>query len=536
MKKILAINTLLFVTLLLTGCGLFSKYTIDFETGELNETIESLENLSRNTIVELPTLEKEGYIFVGWESDDVVYQRTLEVSKDLTLTPVFESVTEAFEIIEIDEDYARIVNYNGTAKYLKIPYEINGYIISRIEGFAFEDSNIIEVLIPNSVLSVQSNAFKNAVNLEVVEYYGDYVGTSIRLISSDLYEELLEAHNCIIVDDTFTPSKETPWIFEEGCAIKEVYHITESVIGPDNKEYFSYEALIDHKYYSHMIMQLIHFPAFEGATSLRRVVLPKQLRFFDTLTTTIEEIIIHEDNPYLQSVDNVIYSADLTILYFYPGGLKAKTFEIPEHVTKVNISAFGDGSHLEKVIIPCTLDHISGSAFANASSIKSFEVCDEHTTLKSINGVLFEDTSDLTLIAYPKNKAESHYVVPEGTTVIGEGAFAGVTRLQTIEFPDGLRRISHSAFFGFENIKIIDLPSSVTSVEHSAFFSRTHFLETLIVRRGVDDGKVTFIAESVSNNPNLVVYVPDNSLSAYAKVDLIYYFSGELKPLSELNE
>lgn len=59
--------------------------------------------------------------------------------------------------------------------------------------------------------------------------------------------------------------------------------------------------------------------------------------------------------------------------------------------------------------------------------------------------------------------------IPDSVTIIGEGAFAGNTTLQSIELPSNLKTISYNAFGGCSGLADITLPDSVTKVGPGAF-------------------------------------------------------------------
>ncbi len=59
-------------------------------------------------------------------------------------------------------------------------------------------------------------------------------------------------------------------------------------------------------------------------------------------------------------------------------------------------------------------------------------------------------------------------VVPEGVTVIGENAFAGL-KIKSIQLPESLQEIQGSAFSGCENLAAVIIPAGVTHIGDLAF-------------------------------------------------------------------
>ncbi len=75
--------------------------------------------------------------------------------------------------------------------------------------------------------------------------------------------------------------------------------------------------------------------------------------------------------------------------------------------------------------------------------------------------------SGSTLMSY---LGEDEFVsVPDTVKVIGEGAFAGNTTLQSVELPDGVESIRYNAFGDCTALEGITIPDSVTKVSPGAF-------------------------------------------------------------------
>ena len=62
-------------------------------------------------------------------------------------------------------------------------------------------------------------------------------------------------------------------------------------------------------------------------------------------------------NPYLKTVDGILFSKDGTILYAYPAGKPDTIYIIPDTVTKIHAGAFLD-SRLTSITIPKSVTDI----------------------------------------------------------------------------------------------------------------------------------------------------------------------------------
>ena len=107
------------------------------------------------------------------------------------VTPDKIGATEDF-IYSIEEGYAVIQGYTGKSGYVTIPGEIEGCTVCAIGEGAFKYSNVIDVVLPDSVTDIRAEAFKGCrnlrrINLEHVENIG-----SSAFLRTGIYEVRLE--------------------------------------------------------------------------------------------------------------------------------------------------------------------------------------------------------------------------------------------------------------------------------------------------------------------------------------------------------
>lgn len=112
----------------------------------------------------------------------------------------------------------------------------------------------------------------------------------------------------------------------------------------------------------------------------------------------LEEINVNEDNPFLKSVDGVLYSRDGKKLLSYPAAKRGSTYTIPSEVEKICPGAFVGCRNLEEILVG-----------------------EENTYYRSIDGVLMDKENQL--VAYPIGRKTASYSVPEEITQIAQDAF-----------------------------------------------------------------------------------------------------------------
>ncbi|MDE6747571.1 MAG: leucine-rich repeat domain-containing protein [Lachnospiraceae bacterium] len=80
----------------------------------------------------------------------------------------------------------------------------------------------------------------------------------------------------------------------------------------------------------------------------------------------------------------------------------------------------------------------------------------------------------------------SELVLSEGTETIGEGAFVGIGRLETIQIPDSVRVIEDQAFVECRDLRRITIPGTVEKMEGNAF-TGCESLTEVIYEEGIQE-------------------------------------------------
>ena len=70
--------------------------------------------------------------------------------------------TEGDFIYEVYNEQASLLQYNGSDKVVEVPGELGGYPVIRIETYAFRESAVEEVILPESLETVGDYAFYNS--------------------------------------------------------------------------------------------------------------------------------------------------------------------------------------------------------------------------------------------------------------------------------------------------------------------------------------------------------------------------------------
>ncbi|MFK5883665.1 MAG: leucine-rich repeat protein [Candidatus Izemoplasma sp.] len=494
-----------------------------------DDVVQEFKDIEEGTVINLVELFEDDMLFIGYEDDGTYFYNEYIVTSDISLYASFEVVSEVFEYtVSILSDHIHITGYLGNATYLKIPQKINNKVVTFIEPFAFEESNLIEVIIPVDA-KILNNAFLNSTELVKVSFHGNYILTEELTVTNLKYDEIMDEYSdtCVIISENIEEGK---WIFSEGCPIKEVINVNPVVIIGDD-EYFSYNVVVDINYYQ-LSVYYSYFPdAFKGATALTSIVIPKADTMFQPAAFTgcynISEITVAEGNTTYTIVDGVLYKTGITSLIYYPPSKAGTSFIMPDSVTQIYNPAFIDNMYLETLTI--NANYTGDFEIIGLDNLKEIIVDSDNQLFQTVDGVLF---SANTLVKYPAAKSGSSYTIPNGITVVGTYAFSNNKYIETIELGSSLTDIYDEVFYLTEKLKVLDIPSNVLHI--GGYILHSSSIEVIIINRSfVVDGIGTSLIASLGGDENVQIYFPDDSLSDYLTMFYWGFYATQISPLSE---
>ena len=269
--------------------------------------------------------------------------------------------------------------------------------------YGVTDKDITDVVIPDGVTTIEKNAFENCRKLK-----------SITFPSS-----LREIQDCAFSDCTSLQSITLPEGFKRlwlssinGTSITELY-----------------------------------IPSSEKRIWVDHLVKDSKLA----------AIHVSPDNPYLTSIDGVLYNKDVTKLLFFPPKNAITEFKIPESVIKVPNNAFENCNNIKKLYINGAIEEFSHYMITyNMTNLESIEVSPDCKVFKAVDGVLFSKDGE-TLIKMSKNKNIQDYEIPPTVEKVEYYAFKDCTSLHSLTIPSSVCEIDDSAFEGCKNISTLKI-------------------------------------------------------------------------------
>ena len=399
---------------------------------------------------------------------------------DITVIPSLRAESPATDFdYSIIDGKVTINGYIGISQTMNIPSHIDGYPVTTISAFAFYDNSIItKATIPYTVKNIEYYAFCDCSNLSEITIFsriteipqsafsgcGNLTSvilpetiTSIgdgafyncsSLVSIDLGEKVVSIgddafRNCTALKEINIPDTtsaiggdafyDTPWfdglsgdcvIMGNGILMRYQNEFGEDIRIPEG-------------------VRAVYGDFTGGAfeeSYVGTVYIPSTLYSWEQALISIdaESFVVNEDNPYLYSLDDVLYSFDKTIVKAVPS-LKTGTYTLPETVRYIEASAF-ESSLLEKVVLNDGLLEIGDDAFYFA---------------------------DIELN------------IPNTVIAIGKNAFCYNTALTEITIPSGVQHIEGWTFSGCSSLERIVLPEDLTQIDSYAFY-RCDALSTVV--------------------------------------------------------
>lgn len=162
-----------------------------------------------------------------------------------------------------------------------------------------------------------------------------------------------------------------------------------------------------------------------------------------------------------------------------PDSVKIDSVNYP--VTAIDEWAFYK-SNISSVSIPKGIADIYTNAFSCCPKLSQFIVAEGNPSYSSIDGVLYS-MDKKTLVAYPAAKG-AEYVIPEGVTIVGRGAFAYDTLITSVTIPESVTKLTRGAFYECHALNAVNIPSGVTEIEQSVFYE-CQSLTSLAIPQGV---------------------------------------------------
>lgn len=364
-----------------------------------------------------------------------------------------------YEVISEEEKTCAIIGYTGTAADLEIPQDLDGYSVTKIGDYAFQEcSSLVSVTVPAGITTIGDGAFWDCTSLANINVSAD--NTAYTSVDGVLFS-------------------------------KDKTNLLQYPIGNARTEYVIPDGVINVADY-----------LFWGCTTLKTLTIPGSITVIgiDALRRclSLENINVSADNKVYASVDGVLFNKDKTELLQYPIGNTRTEYSIPNGVTSIADYSFPECASIERITFPDSVTTIGEMAFPACSSLKSVEL---GSGVKTIGDYAFGWCEALTDVK-----------IPYGVTTIGDSAFDSCTSFENITFPDSVTAIGQNVIWGTAYYKDeANWENDVLYVDHHLIQAKYEFSGDCVIK----DGTKTIANSAFSNLeslenitiPNSVLYI-----------------------------
>ena len=381
-------------------------------------------------------------------------------------------------------------------------HTITNFVLpARLAYFTDEDGNVIAPLANG--LGVFSY------NLEAVTIQGegasDYVSFDSAVYSTG-YEELL------LVPKEKAGTLNVPAATAKigDGALSECSAITEVAFAKDSKlTEIGAQAFYKAKGITELTLpdgvNVIGKNAFE-LSGLTALTLSRAMESFDpsivTDCTALRNLNVAEGNPYLSSIDGVLFSADKKELIYYLSTRTDTAYEIPEGTEIIRESAFMKTYALQEVTVPASVTLIGEYAFNACNGLKTAHftagnnplvfgessfagtalttldlpartasIGDEAFAETNFSTVSFADGVRLDRIGNEafRDSSLTEFTLPKSVRELGDNVFKGASSLEAVTLSEGLTKMGDSVFSGCWSLETIYLPSTLKTIGENTF-------------------------------------------------------------------
>ncbi len=305
-----------------------------------------------------------------------------------------------------------LIGYIGHEKNLELPAYVNDTVYD-VGNYAFEDSNITSIMIPNTIIKMGYRAFNRCNALDKVYYDGT-----------------IENWCNISFDAQYSSSN--PMNYAEHFYIKDNFNNWQEIEDIDIPS--TVKNIGEWQFYRFDNLKSIHIP-----NSVEKIGYGAFYHCSNLTNLTIENGLTEVDSYAFSNCSNLF------------------SIQLPDSVNVIGKGAFNLCSNLRKVIIGNGVKSIEEEAFFGCERLKEVTI---GTAIQTIKNRAFYNCLNLENVSILGNLKS-----------LGEETFYWCPKLTNINLPDSLEEIGSFAFYYCSNLTTIHIPLSLVEIKDNVFNS-----------------------------------------------------------------
>lgn len=393
-----------------------------------------------------------------------------------------------------------ITAYNGSNDAVAIPPNINGYPVTSIGAQAFQNDEVTNILIPNSITNIGNSAFAGCVGLTSV-----IIPSSILDIGDDAFAQCTNLTDAYFRGDAppddgtvFSGDPVTvyflPGTIGWGGTFGGAPAIEEAATPPNDFTYVTNGNSITITGYTGpggfvvipdtidgYSVNDIGPDAFTDNTNLVSITIPWSVTNVEddafvgcaSLETAYFESNAPPDN-------GTVFSGDPVSVYYLFGTTGwSTTFGDAPAMQETSPNQFTWATNSDAVSVTITSYTGPGGSVVIPNTINGYYVTSvgsnafqECTALISVT--IPGDVMTIEFDAFGSCTGMTNVILPDSIISIGDESFNGCSSLTNLTIPNSVTSIGQDTFVGCTSLSSITIPNSVTNIEDDAFLYCTN--------------------------------------------------------------
>ncbi len=476
-------------------------YTISFET-YAGSVVPNIYKPYGTLLIE-PKIPVNGTLdFQGWYTDDTFAEEyVFETMPAENIILYAKWVDLVFQPDDVNNPtYMIVTDYHDDYDDIYVPETHEGYPVKEIDNLAFHEATFKHITLPDTLTTIGSNAFSDAVNLEEIIIPDSVTSLGGAVFSGDtsLANVVLPSGITVIGQSMFQSAESlTSIALPAGLTTIANYAFylsgLTSIDLPSTVTTIGTNAFADTKLTSVTIPEgvtMIDYAVFANCEELVTVNIPEsvtEIRPNAFLNTpAMENYFVDPDNGSFVSVDGVIFDIAKQVIEYYPSGSPVTEYTIPSTVIAMRTDTFNDVVYLTTLNIPDCVTGLTAAYFLNTPALAAINIYDDGTATDNFTsqaGVLYNATGT-TLLRYPEGKPDASFTLPASVTEIYNSAFYNNPYLTNLNLGSNLVSIHDWAFEKATGITSLVIPNSVTTISQGAF-KDMESLTSIVISNGV---------------------------------------------------